>query len=61
MLAEHHRSLLRFAAKRWRGPRRLLLVPAALFLAVRAGVAMGHRFVLGLLGRWRSGATPAGR
>ena len=35
MLLEHHRSLLRFAAKRWRGWRRLLLVPAAGFLAAR--------------------------
>jgi N-acetylglucosaminyl-diphospho-decaprenol L-rhamnosyltransferase len=35
MLYEHHRSLLRFAAKRWRGWRRPLLVPAAGFLAAR--------------------------
>ena len=27
MIVEHHRSLLRFASKRWHGPRRLLLVP----------------------------------
>jgi len=40
MIAAHHRSLLRFAAKRWRGWRRLLLVPAACFLALRAGVLM---------------------
>lgn len=35
MLFEHHRSLLRFAAKRWRGWRRALLVPATGYLAVR--------------------------
>ncbi len=39
MLVAHHRSLLRFAAKRWRGWRRILLVPAAAFLTVRAGLA----------------------
>jgi N-acetylglucosaminyl-diphospho-decaprenol L-rhamnosyltransferase len=42
MLAEHHRSLYRFATKRWRGLRRLLLFPAAVFLAVRAGLAMAE-------------------
>lgn len=36
MIVEHHRSSYRFAAKRWRGARRLLLVPAAVFLTVRA-------------------------
>lgn len=40
MLAAHHRSLLRFAAKRWRGLRRVLLVPAAGYLALRAVAAM---------------------
>jgi N-acetylglucosaminyl-diphospho-decaprenol L-rhamnosyltransferase len=45
MIAEHHRSLLRFASKRWHGWRRILLVPAACFLAVRAGVAMVGRAV----------------
>lgn len=40
MLMEHHRSLFRFAGKRWRGPRRLLLGPAAVFLGVRAVAAM---------------------
>lgn len=52
MIAAHHRSLLRFAAKRWRGPRRLLLVPAAVFLAVRAVLAMIHHAV-----RVRRGCT----
>lgn len=42
MVAAHHRSLLRFAAKRWRGPRRVLLLPAALVLGLRALVAMAH-------------------
>jgi N-acetylglucosaminyl-diphospho-decaprenol L-rhamnosyltransferase len=36
MIAAHHRSLYRFASKRWRGARRLLLAPAAVFLSVRA-------------------------
>jgi N-acetylglucosaminyl-diphospho-decaprenol L-rhamnosyltransferase len=36
MIVEHHRSAYRFAARRWRGPQRLLLVPAACFLTVRA-------------------------
>jgi N-acetylglucosaminyl-diphospho-decaprenol L-rhamnosyltransferase len=42
MIAEHHRSLLRFAAKRWRGMKRLALAPAAAFLALRAGLAMAE-------------------
>jgi N-acetylglucosaminyl-diphospho-decaprenol L-rhamnosyltransferase len=40
MLFEHHRSLLRFAAKRWHGWRRVLLVPAVGYLSVRFGIAM---------------------
>jgi N-acetylglucosaminyl-diphospho-decaprenol L-rhamnosyltransferase len=40
MIAEHHRSLYRFASKRWRGARRLALPLAAAFLALRAGLAM---------------------
>jgi N-acetylglucosaminyl-diphospho-decaprenol L-rhamnosyltransferase len=43
MIAEHHRSVYRFAARRWRGPQRLLLVPAACFLAVRAVFDMAAR------------------
>jgi N-acetylglucosaminyl-diphospho-decaprenol L-rhamnosyltransferase len=42
MIAEHHRSLFRFASKRWRGARRLALLPAAAFLALRAGLAMAE-------------------
>jgi len=38
MIVAHHRSLLRFAKKRWHGWRRVLLVPAATFLAARTGV-----------------------
>jgi N-acetylglucosaminyl-diphospho-decaprenol L-rhamnosyltransferase len=49
MILEHHRSLARFAAKRWHGAKRLLLVPAAAFLALRAVCAMGAH-ALG----WRS-------
>ena len=40
MITEHHRSLYRFASKRWRGARRLALPLAAAFLAVRAALAM---------------------
>ena len=36
MIAEHHRSVYRFARRRWRGGRRLLLLPAAVFLTGRA-------------------------
>lgn len=39
MIAAHHRSLLRFASRRWQGWRRVLLVPATLFLALRAAVS----------------------
>jgi N-acetylglucosaminyl-diphospho-decaprenol L-rhamnosyltransferase len=44
MIVEHHRSLLRFAGKRWRGWRRLLLVPAAVYLWARAGFAIALRW-----------------
>jgi N-acetylglucosaminyl-diphospho-decaprenol L-rhamnosyltransferase len=40
MISEHHRSLYRFASKRWRGARRLALPFAAAYLAVRAALAM---------------------
>jgi N-acetylglucosaminyl-diphospho-decaprenol L-rhamnosyltransferase len=43
MIVEHHRSAFRFAARRWQGARRLLLVPAAVVLAVRAAVEMAAR------------------
>jgi N-acetylglucosaminyl-diphospho-decaprenol L-rhamnosyltransferase len=42
MIAEHHRSLLRFASSRFTGPRRALLGPAAAFLVARGAMAMAH-------------------
>ncbi|MFI5053862.1 MAG: glycosyltransferase family 2 protein [Acidimicrobiia bacterium] len=36
MIIEHHRSVFRFAARRWHGVQRWLLVPAAVFLSGRA-------------------------
>jgi N-acetylglucosaminyl-diphospho-decaprenol L-rhamnosyltransferase len=42
MIAEHHRSLLRFASSRFTGPRRALLGPAAVFLVARGAMAMAH-------------------
>jgi N-acetylglucosaminyl-diphospho-decaprenol L-rhamnosyltransferase len=45
MIVEHHRSLLRFAGKRWRGWRRVLLVPASGYLGVRTGLSMGVQAV----------------
>jgi GT2 family glycosyltransferase len=45
MIVRHHRSVHRFAAKRWRGPKRALLAPAALFLAGRAAIeVVAHAF-----------------
>jgi N-acetylglucosaminyl-diphospho-decaprenol L-rhamnosyltransferase len=43
MIVAHHRSAFRFAERRWHGPRRLLLVPAAVLLAVRASIEIGAR------------------
>jgi N-acetylglucosaminyl-diphospho-decaprenol L-rhamnosyltransferase len=40
MLLEHHRSLWRFADRRFQGRWRVLLGPAAAFLAFRAGMTM---------------------
>lgn len=40
MIIEHHRSTARFAAKRWTGAHRLLLVVLVPALALRAGVVM---------------------
>jgi len=53
MILEHHRSLYRFARKRWSGPRRLLLGPAAVYLAARAVLAMLHHAASGLRDRGR--------
>jgi N-acetylglucosaminyl-diphospho-decaprenol L-rhamnosyltransferase len=52
MIAAHHRSLLRFAARRWRGWRRVLLVPATLFLGLRAAASALARAV-DPRARWR--------
>jgi N-acetylglucosaminyl-diphospho-decaprenol L-rhamnosyltransferase len=57
MLLEHHRSLLRFASKRWRGWRRVLLVPASGYLGLRAALAMLLRAVRPRPARRRSANT----
>lgn len=44
MVVAHHRSTLRFAGKRWRGVRRLLLAPLVALLAVRAGLVIAVRW-----------------
>jgi N-acetylglucosaminyl-diphospho-decaprenol L-rhamnosyltransferase len=43
MIAEHHRSVYRFAARRWHGVHRWLLLPLAVFLTARALVDMAAR------------------
>jgi N-acetylglucosaminyl-diphospho-decaprenol L-rhamnosyltransferase len=45
MIVAHHRSLLRFAGRRWRGWRRALLAPAAIYLSARAVSLMLARAV----------------
>ena len=64
MIAEHHRSLLRFASVRFTGPRRALLGPAAAFLAARGALAMAHHRLARRQGairsRVRSGPGGAG-
>ena len=54
MIAEHHRSLYRFATQRFTGRRRVLLPAAAGFLGLRAALAMGHHKAAAL----RPGANP---
>jgi N-acetylglucosaminyl-diphospho-decaprenol L-rhamnosyltransferase len=58
MIAEHHRSLLRFASVRFTGPRRALLGPAAAFLTARGALAMAHHRLAARQGangsRWRT-------
>jgi N-acetylglucosaminyl-diphospho-decaprenol L-rhamnosyltransferase len=44
MIAEHHRSLLRYATKTMRGPRRALLPLIAAALGVRTVLAWGQRW-----------------
>jgi len=56
MIVRHHRSVYRFAAKRWQGARRLLLAPLAVLLAVRAAFAIAAR----ALRARRSGAQGTG-
>jgi N-acetylglucosaminyl-diphospho-decaprenol L-rhamnosyltransferase len=58
MIAEHHRSLLRFAAVRFTGPRRALLGPAAAFLAARGALAMAHHRLAARHGTIRSRLRP---
>jgi N-acetylglucosaminyl-diphospho-decaprenol L-rhamnosyltransferase len=58
MIVEHHRSMYRFAAKRWRGPQRLLLVPTAVFLSVRAAVSVLFTTAQETLRPRRSGTKP---
>jgi len=43
MIVEHHRSAYRFAARRWHGVHRLLLLPAAVVLTVRAAAQLAAR------------------
>lgn len=47
MIVEHHRALLRFAARTTRGPARLLLPVMAAGLAVRTPLAWLHRYLGG--------------
>ncbi|MGH9005877.1 MAG: glycosyltransferase family 2 protein, partial [Acidimicrobiia bacterium] len=55
MITEHHRSLYRFATRRFSGRKRALLPAAAGFLGLRAVLAMGHHKA----GVLRSRRTPA--
>jgi N-acetylglucosaminyl-diphospho-decaprenol L-rhamnosyltransferase len=43
MIIQHHRSVYRFAARRWHGVHRWLLIPTAAFLGIRALVDMAAR------------------
>jgi len=56
MIVEHHRSSYRYAAKHWHGARRLLLLPAAALLAVRAAWAVVARTLADRSGARRSGS-----
>ena len=53
MIAEHHRSLLRFVSKTGTGPRRVLLPVVAAGLALRTLLAWTHHAVAGRLDRSR--------
>jgi len=54
MIAEHHRSLLRFASVRFTGPKGALLPPAAAFLTARGALAMAHHRFTSAKGAIRS-------
>lgn len=43
MILEHHRSAYRFAERRWHGSQRILLLPTACFLVLRAAIDIGAR------------------
>ena len=47
MIAEHHKALLRFAARTTTGPKRLLLPIMAIGLAIRTPLAWAHRYIAG--------------
>lgn len=51
MIVRHHRSVYRFATKRWHGAQRLLLVPTVVLLAVRGAFAIVARALGGRHGR----------
>jgi N-acetylglucosaminyl-diphospho-decaprenol L-rhamnosyltransferase len=53
MIVRHHRSVYRFATKRWHGARRVLLVPTAVLLTVRGAFAIVARALGGRHGRSR--------
>lgn len=57
MILEHHRSMWRFAKKRWSGPRSVMLAPAAVFLAGRAGLALANRAASGATKGARRGSN----
>jgi len=60
MIAEHHRSLLRFARKSTAGARRGLLPVVAAGLAARTVAAWAHHAVSGWAPRARRPGAPAG-
>jgi N-acetylglucosaminyl-diphospho-decaprenol L-rhamnosyltransferase len=47
MIAEHHKALLRFAARTTTGWKRVLLPVMALGLAIRTPLAWAHRYIAG--------------
>jgi N-acetylglucosaminyl-diphospho-decaprenol L-rhamnosyltransferase len=53
MIVHHHRSVYRFATKRWHGARRVLLAPTMVLLSVRAAFAIVARAFGARRGRLR--------